>query len=103
MKDNQAALRKHLLYLLRGGGAHIDFDTAIAGLPAKLRGVRPKGVPHTAWRLLSTCGSLNGTFWSSAGTLDMSRPTSLKATGPGAILLRPPRHGRSRLMPSGAT
>ncbi len=52
MKDNQAALRKHLLYLLRGGGAHIDFDTAIAGLPAKLRGVRPKGVPHTAWRLL---------------------------------------------------
>ena len=52
MEDEQAALRKHLLYLLRGGGAHIDFDSAIAGLPAKLRGARPPGSPHTAWRLL---------------------------------------------------
>jgi len=52
MKDEQAVLRKHLIYLLRGGGAHVDFDSAIAGLPAKLRGVRPQGIPHTAWRLL---------------------------------------------------
>lgn len=52
MKDEQAALRKHVIYLLRGGGAHIDFDSAIAGLPAKLRGARPEGIPHTAWRLL---------------------------------------------------
>jgi hypothetical protein len=52
MEDEQAALRKHLLYLLRGGGAHVDFDTAIAGLPAKLRGARPTGIPHTPWRLL---------------------------------------------------
>jgi DinB superfamily len=52
MEDEQAALRKHLLYLLRGGGAHIDFDSAIAGLPAKLRGASPPGSPHTPWRLL---------------------------------------------------
>lgn len=52
MKDEQTALRKHVIYLLRGGGAHVDFDAAIAGLPAKLRGARPEGIPHTAWRLL---------------------------------------------------
>jgi DinB superfamily len=52
MEAEQSALRKHLLELLRGGGAHIDFDSAIAGLPAKLRGSRPPGIPHTPWRLL---------------------------------------------------
>ena len=46
------ALRKHLLYLLRGGGAHVDFDAAIAGLPASLRGASMPGVPFTPWRLL---------------------------------------------------
>ncbi len=46
------ALRQHLLYLLRGGGAHVSFEKAIADLPAELRGVKPAGMPHTAWRLL---------------------------------------------------
>ncbi len=46
------ALRQHLLYLLRGGGAHIDFERGIAGLPAELRGVKPAGLPFTAWRQL---------------------------------------------------
>ena len=46
------ALREHLLYLLRGGGAHLNFETAIGDLPAGLRGVKPPGVPFTAWRLL---------------------------------------------------
>jgi hypothetical protein len=50
--DQTAALRQHLLYLLRGGGAHLDFDKAIAGLPPELRGARADGVPHTPWRLL---------------------------------------------------
>lgn len=52
MEDESKALREHLLYLLRGGGAHVDFDSAIAGLPAKLRGARPLSLPHTPWRLL---------------------------------------------------
>ena len=51
MADSNA-LRKHLLYLLGGGGAHVDFDSAITGWPAKLRGSKPKGLPHTAWQLL---------------------------------------------------
>ena len=50
--DQTAALREHLLYLLRGGGAHLDFEKAIAGLPPELRGVRPAGLPHSPWRLL---------------------------------------------------
>jgi len=51
MSDDKA-LRQHLLDLLRGGGAHLSFDAAIAGLPAKLRGAKPAGLPFTAWRLL---------------------------------------------------
>ncbi len=50
--DDDQALREHLLYLLGGGGAHLDFDTAVANLPAGLRGAKPEGVPHTPWRLL---------------------------------------------------
>jgi len=51
MSDDKA-LRQHLLYFLRGGGAHLSFDAAIAGLPAKLRGARSAGLPFTVWRLL---------------------------------------------------
>ena len=50
--DQTASLREHLLDLLKGGGAHLTFDKAIDGLPAKLRGGKPPGVPHTPWRLL---------------------------------------------------
>ncbi len=52
MPDPQAALRSHVLYLLGGGGAHVKFDDAIAGLPAKLRGQRPEGLEVTPWRVL---------------------------------------------------
>jgi len=45
-------LRDHLLYLLGGGGAHLNFDAALAGLPVNLRGAKPAGLPHTPWRLL---------------------------------------------------
>jgi hypothetical protein len=50
--SSDQALREHLLYLLRGGGAHLSFDRAVGGLPAKLRGVRPRGLPFSPWRLL---------------------------------------------------
>jgi hypothetical protein len=50
--DRDRLLRDHVLYLLRGGGAHLNFDKAVAGLPAKLRGAKPAGVPHTPWRLV---------------------------------------------------
>jgi hypothetical protein len=50
--DPIASLREHLLQLLRGGNAHLDFDRAVAGLPGPMRGARPAGVPHTPWRLV---------------------------------------------------
>ena len=45
-------LRKQLVDLLRMEGAHLEFDSAVAGFPAKLRGAKPHGAPHTAWQLL---------------------------------------------------
>jgi hypothetical protein len=50
--NHEASLRDHLLHLLRGGGAHLDFEAAIADLPAALRGAKPAGLPHTPWRLV---------------------------------------------------
>ncbi len=46
------ALRQQLLDLLRGHNAHADFDTTLADLPSRLRGIKPPGAPHTAWQLL---------------------------------------------------
>ncbi len=46
------ALRDHLLYLLRGGGAHAPFDQVIGNLPAELRGIRPPGASHSPWEVL---------------------------------------------------
>lgn len=45
-------LREHLLYLLRGGGAHIKFDEALGDFPLSLINARAEGVPYTPWRLL---------------------------------------------------
>lgn len=50
--DQDASLRKHVIELLRSKEAHADFDQAIEGLPAELRGARVKDVPFTPWRLL---------------------------------------------------
>ena len=50
--DRDALLREHVLYLLRGGGAHLDIEKAIADIPAESRGKRPDGIPHSPWRLL---------------------------------------------------
>jgi hypothetical protein len=44
-------IREHLLELLRGGHAHLDFEKATAKMPVELRGVRPADLPYTAWRL----------------------------------------------------
>ena len=44
-------LRDHLVKLLRGGSAHVDFDSTIKGLLAALRGKRPKGSPHSPWEI----------------------------------------------------
>ncbi|MFZ0770090.1 MAG: DinB family protein [Candidatus Sulfotelmatobacter sp.] len=45
-------LREHVVYLLNGGGAHARFDDVVKDMPENLRGVRPNGLPHSAWMLL---------------------------------------------------
>jgi hypothetical protein len=52
MDDAQKTLRDHVLYVLKGGGAHVSFERALQSLPAKFRGLRPEGTPYTAWMLL---------------------------------------------------
>jgi len=47
-----AALRAHVVELLRGGHAHATFENATAKLPPALRGKRPRGAEHTAWELV---------------------------------------------------
>jgi hypothetical protein len=46
------SLRDHLLYLLKGGGAHIGFDDAMGDWTLQLAGVLVANFPHTAWMLL---------------------------------------------------
>jgi hypothetical protein len=49
---NGKALRQHVLNLLKGGNAHVDFDSAFKDFPAELRGKRPKGAQHSPWEVL---------------------------------------------------
>lgn len=51
-RDEHKALRNHLLKLLDGRWAHLDFERAVANFPAELRGAKPPGAPHSAWELL---------------------------------------------------
>jgi hypothetical protein len=46
------AVRQHLLDLLQGGNAHVKFEAVVKDFPERLRGKKPEGQPHTAWRLL---------------------------------------------------
>jgi hypothetical protein len=54
MKDRDpiAVVRRDVVALLEGRGAHEPFDEVLRDFPAALRGVRPLGFTHTAWRLL---------------------------------------------------
>jgi hypothetical protein len=45
-------LREHLLYLLRGGGAHLSFDDLVSAFPQELCNRRIKELPYTAWQVL---------------------------------------------------
>ena len=50
--DKDKSLREHLLYLLRGGGAHVGFDDAVKDFPAALVNSKAEGVPYSPWALL---------------------------------------------------
>jgi hypothetical protein len=49
---NDTATREMLARVLSWEDAHVGFETAIDGLPAGLRGVRPEGAPYSAWELV---------------------------------------------------
>ena len=49
---NDQSLRQHVVYLLEGGGAHLDFERAVGGLPLDLLGARADGIPHSPWQLV---------------------------------------------------
>ncbi len=46
------AVRKQLARALDWEDAHVGFDEAVKGLPAALRGRRPRGFPHSPWELV---------------------------------------------------
>ena len=52
MNQSTEALRDHVLYVLRGEGAHITFDVFVANFPTELCGHRVAGLPYTAWQVL---------------------------------------------------
>ncbi|MGI8992031.1 MAG: DinB family protein [Bryobacteraceae bacterium] len=50
--ENEESLRRDLIELLEGKGAHADFEVVFSGVPAEARGRKVPGLPHTLWQLL---------------------------------------------------
>ncbi len=50
--DQDRMLRKQLVKLLQGKGAHVTFDAAIKDFPEATRGKTTESLPYTAWQLL---------------------------------------------------
>ena len=48
----QKSLPAHLVELLSGGHAHIDFESAVKDWPPDLQGKKPEGAAHTPWEVL---------------------------------------------------
>lgn len=49
---SERILREYLQKVLNWGDAHADWKAALAGIPAKARGAKPKGAPYSVWELL---------------------------------------------------
>jgi hypothetical protein len=49
---NEQALRQHVVFLLKGEGAHAGFESAVKDMPASHQGSRPHGLTHSPWELL---------------------------------------------------
>jgi hypothetical protein len=45
-------LREHVLYLLGGGGAHVDFDGVVADFPLEKVNRKIEHLPYTAWAVV---------------------------------------------------
>lgn len=50
--EQERALREHLLYLLGGGGAHIDFEGVVKDFPVESMSRKLEHLPYTAWAVL---------------------------------------------------
>jgi hypothetical protein len=48
----EATLRTHVIDLLKGGSAHVQFMDALEEFPPQKRGTFAPGLPHTGWQLL---------------------------------------------------
>jgi len=46
------SLREHLLYLLGGGGAHVDFESVVKDFPVEKVNQKIEHLPYTAWAVL---------------------------------------------------
>ncbi|HZI48775.1 MAG TPA: DinB family protein [Pyrinomonadaceae bacterium] len=51
-QDQDESLRKHVLYLLGGGGAHLSFDDFVNSFPPDLCNRQIEGLPYTPWQVL---------------------------------------------------
>jgi hypothetical protein len=49
---DDTGLRSLLARQLAWGDAHVTFDAAVAKIPVRLRGARPRGLPHSIWQLV---------------------------------------------------
>jgi uncharacterized damage-inducible protein DinB len=49
---NDKVLREHLLDLLLGESAHLNFESVVKEMPPAWRGQRPKGGAHSPWEVL---------------------------------------------------
>lgn len=50
--EHRDMLREQLIKLLTWEDAHVNFDTAVEGIPPPRYGVRPEGLPYSLWELL---------------------------------------------------
>jgi hypothetical protein len=52
MMNTDKALREHILSVLRGGSAHIDFEGVIRDFPVELINRKVEPITYTPWQLL---------------------------------------------------
>jgi hypothetical protein len=50
--NQDQSLREHLLHLLRGGGAHVDFESVVEDFPVEKVNQKIEHLPYTAWQVL---------------------------------------------------
>lgn len=50
--SSDQSFRDHVLYLLKGEGAHISFDALVKDFPVERCGERIEAIPYTPWQVL---------------------------------------------------